>query len=306
VKLAKLSKVDVREVWKHEAKDFTSWLAKPENLEILGDSLDLELEPLEQESKVGKYSADILAKDVSSDRTVIIENQLEESNHDHLGKCITYASGKDADVVIWIVRKANEEHRKAIEWLNERTDDELAFFLVEIEALKIGESDIAPNFNVIECPNEWARAAKRNATGISEINQHYQKFWTCFAEYAKTRADFKKEFRTTKPSPQNWMAFASFASGCHLSIVCNSFNKRAIAKVYISQHSPFFETFVERYGEIEEALGIKFDCGTAKDKTFSVAMDFDIESDEASWKSCFAWFCDTLLKLKPEVVKLTK
>jgi len=306
MKLAKLTKVDIREVWKHEAKDFTTWLSRPENLEILGESLGLELEPLEQESKVGKYSADILAKDISSGRTVIIENQLEDSNHDHLGKCITYAAGKEAAVVVWIVRKANEEHRKAIEWLNERTDDELAFFLVEIEALKIGDSAVASHFNIIECPNEWARAAKRSAAGVSELNQQYQKFWTSFAEYAKTRDDFRKEFRTTKPSPQNWMSFASFASGCQLTLVCSSYNKKAIAKVYISQHSPFLETFVNRYGEVEDALDIKFDCGTAKDKTFSVATDFDIETDEVCWKACFKWFCDMLLKLKPEVVRLTK
>lgn len=306
MKLAKLSKVDIREVWKHEAKDFTTWLAKPENLEILGESLGLDLEPLEQESRVGKFSADILAKDISSGRTVIIENQLEESNHDHLGKCITYASGKDADVVIWIVKKANEEHRKAVEWLNERTDSELAFFFVEIEALKIGDSDVAPNFSVIESPNEWARAAKRNSNELSATNQRYLEFWTGFAEYAKTRDDFTKVFRTTKPSPQNWMDFASFASGCHLSLACNSYSKKAIAKVYISHHSPFLDKFVERYEEIEAALGMKFECGTATDKTFSVSMDFDIETDEARWAVCYQWFCDTLLKLNPEVVKLIK
>ena len=103
MKLAKLENVALREVWKHEAKDFTTWLALPENLQLLGDAIELDLEPVEQESQVGKFSADIIARDVSTGGLVVIENQLEESNHDHLGKCITYASGKEADVVIWIV-----------------------------------------------------------------------------------------------------------------------------------------------------------------------------------------------------------
>ena len=115
INLAKLESVDIREVWKHEAKDFTQWLAMPDNLRFLGETIGLELEPIEPESKVGKYSADIFAKDVNTDRKVVIENQLEESDHDHLGKCITYDSGKGADVVVWIVRKENEEHSKAVE-----------------------------------------------------------------------------------------------------------------------------------------------------------------------------------------------
>lgn len=303
INLAKLEPVDIREVWKHGAKDFTQWLAEPGNLRLLGETIGLELEPIEPESKVGKFSADIFAKDVDTDRKVIIENQLEESDHDHLGKCITYASGKGADVIVWIVRKANEEHSKAIEWLNERTDSDLAFFLLEIEAWKIGDSAIAPKFNIVEQPNEWARAVKRQ-TEISDINLLYQRFWTAFVSYAQKRKDFTSVFRTTKPLPQNWMAFASFATGCHLSLVTNSFYKRVLVKVYVSQHSPYLDTFVERYGEVEKDTNFNFECGTAKDKTFSVVKSFDVEHSEGRWEEAFEWFCDTLLRLRPAVTKL--
>jgi len=303
IDLARLESVDIREVWKHEARDFTQWLSKPENLHLLGETIGLELEPIEPESRVGKFSADIFAKDVDTDRKVIIENQLEDSDHDHLGKCITYASGKGADVIVWIVRKANEEHSKAIEWLNERTDSDLAFFLLEIEAWKIGDSAVAPKFNIVEQPNEWARAVKRQ-TGVSEINLIYQRFWAAFADYARRREDFSSHFRTTKPLPQNWMAFASFATGCHLSLVANSFYKRIIVKVYVSQHSPYLDTFLERYGEIEKAIGSSFECGTAKDKTFSVVKKFDVEHAEERWPEAFDWFCNTLLKVKPAVMAL--
>ncbi len=303
INLAKLESVDIREVWKHEAKDFTQWLAMPDNLRFLGETIGLELEPIEPESKVGKYSADIFAKDVNTDHKVVIENQLEESDHDHLGKCITYASGKGADVVVWIVRKANEEHSKAVEWLNERTDSDLAFFLLEIEAWRIGNSNVAPKFNIVEQPNEWARAVKQT-TNISDTNLLYQRFWTAFADYANKRSDFTKQFRTTKPQPQNWMAFASFATGCHLSLVTNSFYKRVLVKIYVSQHSPYLDAFVDRYGEIEKDVGLTFECGTAKDKTFSVVKDFDVEHSEANWEDAFKWFCDTLLKLKSAAIKL--
>lgn len=306
MKLAKLENVALREVWKHEAKDFTTWLALPENLQLLGDAIELDLEPVEQESQVGKFSVDIIARDVSTGGLVVIENQLEESNHDHLGKCITYASGKEADVVIWIVKKANEEHRKAIEWLNERTDEKLAFFLIEIEALKIGDSAVAPNFKVIERPNEWARAVKRNGEGVSPINQLYQKFWTEFAAYAQTRKDFKREFRTTKPLPHNWMSFASFAKGCGFSLVSNTFKKCVLVKIYISHRSPHYDAFMANYGKIEQALGIKFECGKATDKTFAVAKACDIIASEGKWESCFKWCCDTMLRLKPEAMKLVR
>ena len=303
IDLARLESVDIRDVWKHEAKDFTQWLAKPENLCLLGETIGLELEPIEPESKVGKFSADIFAKDVDTDRKVIIENQLEDSDHDHLGKCITYASGKGADVVVWIVRKANEEHSKAIEWLNERTDGDLAFFLLEIEAWKIGNSAIAPKFNIVEQPNEWARAVRRQA-GVSEINLAYQKFWSAFVNHTQKRPDFTKLFRPTKPLPQNWMAFASFATGCHLSLVANSFYKRIIVKVYVSQHSPYLDTFLERYGELEKEVGCSFECGTAKDKTFSIVKSFDVENSEDRWAEAFDWYCDTLLRVKPAVINL--
>ena len=306
MKLAKLEKVELREVWKHEASDFTTWLVKPENLQLLGDALDLRLEPLEREAKVDKFWADIVAKEVSSDRVVVIENQLGESDHDHLGKCITYAAGKEADIIIWIVKRATEAHRKAVEWMNERTDDEIAFFLVEIEALRIGQSDVAPNFKIIEQPNEWARAFKRGTDGISETNLLYLKFWTSFSAYANTRSDFMKRFNPTRPMPQNWMAFSSFATGCHLSLVCNTFPKRVLAKIYISQHSPYIDVFKDRYSEIQDALGVEFECGKAKDQTYSIVNDFDISGDEKKWPECFKWFCDTFLKLLPEVQKLIK
>lgn len=159
-KLGKIEKVNVRDVWPHEALNFTKWLAQEENLTMLGDACSIELELKDTESAVGSFAVDIYAQEADTERKVIIENQLEDTNHDHLGKIITYAAGKGAGVVIWVVARARDEHRNAIEWLNEHTDSDCAFFLVEIEVWRIGDSPMAPRFNVVESPNEWARAEK--------------------------------------------------------------------------------------------------------------------------------------------------
>ena len=133
ISLGQLKEIkDLREVWPHEALDFTPWLAKENNLTLLADAVGLEITVDETESKVGDFNVDIFATETGTERRIIIENQLEDTNHDHLGKLITYASGKGADIVIWIVKRAREEHRAAIEWLNNHTDENISFFLIEI------------------------------------------------------------------------------------------------------------------------------------------------------------------------------
>lgn len=135
-----LKEVELRKVWPHEALDFTKWLSSPANLNMLGEAVGVELELIETESSVGSFNVDIYAQEAGAGREVIIENQLEETNHDHLGKVITYAAGKGAQVIIWVVAHARDEHRQAIEWFNEHTDNDFGFFLVEIELWTIGDS----------------------------------------------------------------------------------------------------------------------------------------------------------------------
>jgi len=130
INLSRLKKVDLREAWKHEAYDFTDWLAKEDNIELLGDEIGIEISVLETEASVGRFSVDILAEESNKGNDIIIENQLEKTNHDHLGKIITYAAGVEADIVIWIVKESQEEHQKAIQWLNEGTNNDISFFLV--------------------------------------------------------------------------------------------------------------------------------------------------------------------------------
>ena len=184
MQLGKLKEIDIRKVWQHEQYDFSKWLSSENNLKELGDILNLSLTDVETEKFVGNYRCDILCKDEITGKVVLIENQLEPSNHDHLGKIITYSSGLDASVVVWIVQNAREEHASAIEWLNKHTDDDVSFFLVEIHAYKIGDSEPAPQFKIIEQPNDFVKSVKAISknSDISDTEKKRLEFWTQFNE----------------------------------------------------------------------------------------------------------------------------
>lgn len=160
MKLGKIKRITDIRSWHHEEKDFSKWLAQDENLKQLSDAIGIDIVLEERESSVGNFSVDLYALEEGTERRIIIENQLEDTNHDHLGKLITYASGKGAEVIIWVVKRARDEHRQAIEWLNQNTGVNIGFFLVEIELWQIDDSAIAPKFNVVERPNDWAKQMK--------------------------------------------------------------------------------------------------------------------------------------------------
>ena len=175
---------DLRTIWPHEALDFTPWLAKDENIALLSDAIGLDITVDEEESPVGDFSVDIFASETGTERKIIIENQLEDTNHDHLGKLITYASGKSADIIIWVVKRAREEHKAAIEWLNNHTDEQIGFFLCEIKLYRIGESDPAVKFEVVEKPNDWAKEIKKASGNLNPTQQARFEYWTAFNNYA--------------------------------------------------------------------------------------------------------------------------
>ncbi len=177
VTLSRLEEIrDLRTVWPHEALDFTPWLAQDENMALLSDAIEIDMTVDEIESCVGDFNVDISASETSTDRTIIIENQLEDTDHDHLGKLITYASGKSADVIVWLVKRAREEHRAAVEWLNNHTDENIGFFLCEIKLFRIGSSDPAVKFEVVERPNDWTKEVKK-ATSPDEGQQLFRSLY---------------------------------------------------------------------------------------------------------------------------------
>ena len=210
--LARIEKVDLRTIWEHEAQDFTPWLA--ENLSQLGQELGMDLELQEREAPVGRYSLDLLAHDLGSNRPVIIENQLEGTNHDHLGKLLTYTSGYNANVVVWIAREFRDEHRQALDWLNQRTDENTEFFGVVVELWRIDNSRPAVKFNPVSTPNEWRKGnvnpIPSGNPNLSERRERYQIF---FQGLIDTLREDHKFTGARKGRPQNWYNFASGNSG---------------------------------------------------------------------------------------------
>ena len=159
--LGRLERVDLRKEWKTEAQDFTPWLTQPENLAVLSQTLNMDLETAGQEESVGPFRADILCRSTDDDSWVLIENQLERTDHTHLGQLLTYAAGLKTVTIVWVAATFTDQHRAALDWLNEITDERFRFFGLEVELWRIGNSPAAPKFNIVAKPNEWVRAVNQ-------------------------------------------------------------------------------------------------------------------------------------------------
>ena len=291
-KLGKMKRVtDLRSVWPHEAKDFTKWMTQEENLALLSDAIDIDLELEERESSVGSFSVDIFAHEVGTNRKVIIENQLEDTNHDHLGKLITYASGKGAEVIVWIVKRARDEHRQAIEWLNQHTDNNIGFFLLEIELWQIGESLKAPRFNVVERPNDWTKTMKA-IDGLSNTNLLQLDFWTSFNEAVSQNDSFTQAFRTRKANPQHWYDLSIGSSYYHVALTINTQKKLIGTEIYISDAKDIFEKFKSHKDEISAMLQSDVVWREAK-KACRILITTNIDPNKRSeWPKAFIWFVE--------------
>lgn len=251
--LSKLKKVQLREVWEHEALDFTNWLAQEQNLAELSSEIGLNIKLIKTEANVGTFNVDILAQEESSDRKIIIENQLEDTDHDHLGKIITYASGYDAETIIWIVKDVRSEHQKAIEWLNEHTDENINFFLIKIELWQIENSNPAPKFEIVVSPNEWAKTIKASpANGeLTNTKLSQLEFWSEFKSYV-SRIDTK--IRLQSPRPQHWYDVSMGSSDAHIALTVNTRDQCLTCGIYIPDNKPLYEYLQENKNDIVERL----------------------------------------------------
>ncbi|GAA3640565.1 DUF4268 domain-containing protein [Microbacterium awajiense] len=257
--LGRLQPVSLREVWAHEALDFTQWLAKPDNLEQLGEALGIELYEAETEVSVGRFFVDILATD-DSGRKVVIENQLAATDHDHLGKIITYAAGLGAEVIVWVAETAKEEHQQAVEWLNENTTSEVHVFLVQIEAWRIGDSLPAPRFNPIAKPNDWAKDVRQSAasvTQVSEVNILQREFFERVREFGLGAAPRIKRWQT--PKAQHWFDVSIGTSQAHISLTTNSLEKRVAVEIHIPNNKQLFADLLDERQVIEAQLKMSLD-----------------------------------------------
>lgn len=256
MKLSKLQKISLRKAWKGEAADFTHWLAEEENLVLLGEEIGIDIKLIRTEASVGKYSVDILAEEENTGRKIIVENQLERTNHDHLGKVITYASGYDAEIVIWIVSGVREEHERAIDWLNEHSDEHVNFFIIKMELWQIEDSPFAPKFYIVSKPNDWAKAVKQSAgkSTLTEAKVLQLDFWNKFKEYAQNKTS---KLRLRNTSPQHWYDLGIGTSDAHMSLTINTRDDLIACEIYISDSKELFYSLEKNKIKIEKELGYK-------------------------------------------------
>lgn len=259
MELARLTKLPLRTIWKHEALDFTQWLALPENLELLAETIGVDLMNAQTEVGVGQFNVDILAEDENGHK-VVIENQLENTDHDHLGKLITYASGLQAEVCVWVVARARQEHEQAINWLNENTTEGANFFLIEVEAWKIADSLPAPRFNIVAKPNDWAKTIKQQGSGgskMTDLKLQQQAFWEKLREYGEQNGKLVRNWR--KALPQHWYNIGIGSTRAKLAAKVNTQDSYVGLELYIYQDTELFYELQAKKSEIESKLGYALD-----------------------------------------------
>lgn len=296
-----------RKKWNNEARDFTPWLA--EHVDELGKAVGIELEIENVEVAVGPYSADILAKDTGTGKFVVIENQLEKTDHDHLGKAITYASVLDASTVIWIATDFTEEHKKALDWLNDHTNDEFSFYGVQLELWQIDESKPALRFNIISKPNLAVRQAARSMAveELSDKRKFQYDFWVRFRDkLAKT----KKIPSLQTPRPQYWFDVALGKSDIHISNTCNTDENSVGIRIYIGNKIvdvmlPYLES---RKDEIENALNESLSWNPNpenRDKVILLLHSTDLSKPEKV-NEAIDWLIEKTIKFRDVFSKIIR
>ena len=294
--LSKLTKVDLRDEWPHEASDFTNWLAQDENLQLLSEEIGIDISLIQTEASVGKFSVDILAEEENTGRKIVVENQLEITDHDHLGKIITYASGFDAEIMIWIVKDVRDEHKQAVDWLNEHTGDKINIFAIRMELWQIGDSPYAPKFQIISKPNDWAKAIKGTTTQseLSDRRLMQMEFWNQFKEFAASK---QSSLRMRKSYPRHWYNIRIGNSKSYLTLTVDTDNDQIRCELYIPDSKPLFKALWENKEAIENKLQnhklewMELD-GKKASRIRAISDDVDVENND-SWKKCFQWLMDT-------------
>ena len=308
--LGRLASVDLRDYWKDEARDFTPWLAQPENIGLLGETLGIGLEPIELEAQVGPYRADIVANRTGSQDKVVIENQLGNTDHDHLGKVLTYAATLNATTVIWIAGKFKDEHRQAIDWLNSLATTNLQLFAVEVQLWKIGGSPLAPQFRILSQPNDYVRAMRDE--GITELKgapRFYMEFWSAFKEYV---ASSGSDLHLPRPTINAWLSIAIGKSNFGVNPVLSLQKRYLGCELYIggSQAKQAFVLLEHQKEEIEAELNTLNWQALPQRNDSRIATyveDVNLEDDE-NWPTHFEWLkerCEAFVKtLGPRVRNL--
>ena len=288
--LGELKRVDPRKIWKNEEYDFSAWLSK--NLDKLGEEIGIDMQLTTTEAPVGNFSVDILAEEEGTGRKIIIENQLSGTNHDHLGKIITYASGYDASIIIWIFHDIKAPHRRAIDWLNENTNENLSFFAIKLEVWQIDNSSLASKFQVVSSPNEWSKIIKQSSGNNEPTDTKLKQlaFWEGLKAYAMEN---KSGLRFRTPKPRHWYDVSIGSSAGHISLRINTTNNIVSCSIWIDRNRDLFEYLESQKDSIEKRVGSKLDweMKNISSEIMEKGEGFDIESQDG-YKEYFDWLID--------------
>ncbi|MDA9231167.1 DUF4268 domain-containing protein [Rickettsiales bacterium] len=297
-RLDRLKKISLKEIWDNEAQDFTPWLAEEKNLELLSETIRTPLELEAQEKDVGPFRADILCKNTEDDSWVLIENQIDKTDHKHLGQLLTYASGLQAVTIVWIAAKFTEEHRASLDWLNKITDDNFRFFGLEVELWKIGSSPAAPKFNIVSKPNNWSKtisqAAKSISDGIeSETKAMQYRYWQGLIDYLENKGS---KLRTQDPCPRHWQTFAVGRSHFYINARLNTRDNIISVSLTLADKSnakAFYNLLLQDKENIESEIGDKLEWRELPDNTkseISLSKNGVDTKNEPDWVNQHEWF----------------
>lgn len=299
--LSTLTRVPLREAWKHEAGEFTPWLAQPENLERLADELGLsELSCVATEHRIGDFKLDMLCNDGTDH--VIIENQLEETDHKHLGQLLAYAAGVGAKKVIWLADSFRQEHQAALRFLNENTTDDLAFFGVQVELWRIGDSALAPKFEIIVKPDSWSKSSREEANSITESSPARQlklKFWQALH---RKLCESAPQIRMHTPKARHYLNSSSLRSNIHLGVAVNIRDERIYVELYLGgeEAKTRYTHLLAMRKEIESQLGFALEWMELPDAKASRLAIFKEDSsieDEDRWEEYLDWSVKKMVKM---------
>lgn len=318
VPLGRLESVPLRSAWPDEARNFTPWLAEDTNLAFLAETLGLQLELETTEKSVGAFSADVLAKEVGTERWVLIENQFGSTDHSHLGQLLTYAGGLEAKTVIWIAENFREEHRAAIDFLNNATADDYFFFGVQVELYRIADSTFAPKFSVRAQPNQWtkrAQRAKQSASDtLSPTEAISRQFWQALIDRA---SPLYPQLAGKAPQKLSWQSAETIRSGKGFSVSANAaFTRdwRLRVEIYIS--GPLAKTIFQKFADdkqnIEQAFGSALDweeLPSGQDSRIAYYLNAKQDrTDRSMWDAQHKWLLEYWPKIanaiRPFAVKL--
>ncbi len=306
-KLHTLEKVNLREIWKHEAHNFTQWLALEDNISLLLDEIGVTAENIVTEDSAGKFNVDITADEVGTGKKIVIENQLEKTDHSHLGQLLTYASSFDACIIVWVVAEVREEHKRAIEWFNEHMREEISFFLVRTEVYRIGNSEPAVKFNVVVEPNTWSKILRMKGTTdkrVTETMINHLNFWEGFKDYSsKTNTKLRI---TRTPRSQHWYDISIGKSGVNLSLTRNTRDKNVGAEIWIGDSQNIYNKLFENKDLFESTMGIDVQWNELENKKASrIRCIYHCNPDDTSrHDEYYQWLIDTSEKLQNSFKKI--